>query len=97
MRLKLVIKPQAEEDIRDIFEWYENKSEGLGESFLEDLERKIDNLKKQPEGYQFHHLDFRFAFLDRFPISIHFKFEANSIYVFGVFPTSKNPKKWRGK
>lgn len=95
MRYRLIIKPQAEEDIQDIFDWYERKSEGLGEYFLEDLDLKISKIISQPESYQIHNLDFHFAFCDRFPVSIHFKIELDTIYIFGVFPTAKNPKKWK--
>lgn len=95
MSHRLIIKPQAEEDIQDIFNWYERKAEGLGEYFLEDLDSKIEKIKMQPEAYQFHLADFRFAFLDRFPVSVHFKIESDTIFIFGVFPTAKNPKKWR--
>nr|WP_236025618.1 type II toxin-antitoxin system RelE/ParE family toxin [Algoriphagus oliviformis] len=91
----MIIKPDAENDIREIFEWYESKALGLGEHFLNDLESKLEKMTSEPEVYQFHHMDFRFAFLDKFPVSVHFKLENKTIYVFGVFPTSRNPKSWR--
>ncbi|GAB2490550.1 type II toxin-antitoxin system RelE/ParE family toxin [Algoriphagus taiwanensis] len=96
MSFRLIIKPQAEQDIQDIFDWYERKAVGLGEYFLEDLESKFKKIVDRPEVYQIHYTDFRFAFLERFPVSIHFKAEVDTIYVFGVFPTAENPKKWRG-
>lgn len=88
---ELIVKPEAEKDIQVIFDWYESKVEGLGERFLGDLDRKLSRILDHPEGYQFHFEDFRFAFLDRFPVSIHFKLEENTVFIFGIFPTSKNP------
>ncbi|TDQ18520.1 ParE-like toxin of type II ParDE toxin-antitoxin system [Algoriphagus boseongensis] len=95
MKYSLIIKPEAETDIRDIFEWYESKVPGLGEYFLSDLEEKFEKVILEPKGYQFHHQNFRFAFLKKFPVSIHFKIEGNRVYVFGVLSTSANPGKWR--
>lgn len=95
MSFKLIVKPEAEREIQDIFDWYEGKVQGLGERFLDELEIKFSRILDHPEGFQFHFKDFRFAFLDRFPVSIHFKIEGNMIYIFGIFPTSINPDNWK--
>lgn len=95
MNFRLIIKPNAEADIQEIFDWYERKAKGLGEYFLEDLDSKINKIILAPESCQIHHSDFRFAFCDRFPVSIHFKVEVTTVYIFGIFPTATNPKKWR--
>lgn len=41
MKYRLIIKPEAESDILKIAQWYEEKKEGLGSEFLEELEKKF--------------------------------------------------------
>lgn len=95
LNYQLLIKPEAEEDIQEIFDWYEGKLPGLGNYFLHEFDQKLNLILSHPEGFQVHYKEFRFAFLKRFPISIHFLIENNTIYIFGIFPTNANPEKWR--
>lgn len=37
--MEVIIRISAENDIREIFNWYEDQLEGLGEEFLEDLQK----------------------------------------------------------
>lgn len=34
MTFELIVRPEAEQDIEEAFEWYENQSAGLGEEFV---------------------------------------------------------------
>ena len=52
MKYKLIIKTKAELDILKLFNWYENKKIGLGSEFLEEIEKKLNLITKDPLHYQ---------------------------------------------
>lgn len=56
MAYKLVIKPLAELDIAESYQWYDEKLEGLGDDFLNELERSLELIKTNP------HQDPQFTF-----------------------------------
>lgn len=94
MNHQVLLKPEAEIDLREIFEWYDGKMLGLGDKFLEDFYSKINQVKNFPHSYQVHYKKFRFAFLTKFPVSIHFVIEERRVVVLGIFPTAGNPANW---
>ena len=46
MKYNLIIKEEANQEIIDSYLYYENKSIGLGEKFLENLEIYFDRIQK---------------------------------------------------
>ena len=51
--MEVIIRISAENDIREIFNWYEDQLDGLGEEFLEDLQKTIPYLEKYPKSFRF--------------------------------------------
>jgi hypothetical protein len=39
MKYRLIIKPEAEQDILKVAKWYEDRNEGLGIEFLHEMEK----------------------------------------------------------
>lgn len=94
MTYELIIKPEAALDIADCKQWYEDKEEGLGSRFLEDLDKKILKVTANPLHYQIRHETMRMAILDVFQDAIHFTVEGNTVYVHAVLGTARNPQLW---
>ena len=49
---RLVIKPLAELDISETYAWYNVEQEGLGDAYLDQLERSLKFIEKNPKQYQ---------------------------------------------
>jgi len=94
MDYELIIKPEAELDIAETMRWYDEKKEGLGLRFVEDLDQKIAKIQVNPLHYQVRYKAMRIAFLDIFQIAIHFTVDKNNVYVHAVLGTSRDPQLW---
>lgn len=65
------VTDEAESDVKEIFEWYENKLPGLGNRFLSHLEKSFNKITFNPLAFaNTGFLDFRRYVLNVFPYKI---------------------------
>lgn len=73
----LIIKPGAEEDISEIFSWYNLKKPGLGIQFIDCLDEALISVKLFPQD-NFNVLkNVRRKTIRRFPYNIYYTKKAN--------------------
>lgn len=95
MTYRLLIKPLAEIDLQDIYDWLEQKQIGLGDRFLTQVERSLDLVIDNPNKYQVRYRQkVRMAKVSRFHVCIHFTVEDESIFVHAVLHSGRDPKIW---
>jgi hypothetical protein len=51
MAARLVIAPEAEQDIAEAYAWYEGRRVGLGEEFLSSVDACLEAIRRAPEMY----------------------------------------------
>ncbi|WP_295456937.1 type II toxin-antitoxin system RelE/ParE family toxin [uncultured Thiodictyon sp.] len=90
-----VIAPEAAKDIDDAYGWYEGQRPGLGEEFLGCVDAVIQAIGRMPELYSKVHKEYRRALVRRFPYAIFYEHIAETVMVYCVFHTSRNPQRWR--
>ncbi len=95
MILQVIFTSEADDDIAEAYNWYENREPGLGEEFLRCLEARILTIQRQPEIYRVAADEFRRAFLRRFPYEIFYEPTDSAIVIYSVFHCSQDPQKWR--
>lgn len=95
MTAELVLAPEAEQDLSDAYDWYENRRHGLGEEFLSCVDACIQRIRRMPELHAKVHEDYRRALVRRFPYAIFYEHYEGTVTVYCVFHTSRNPDKWR--
>ena len=95
MTYRLIIKPYAERDLEEAYVWYNEKQEGLGNRFLEQVERSLQFVEINPQQYQFRYKEVRMTKVNRFPFCLHYTIEEDAIFVHAVLSTSRNPEIWR--
>jgi plasmid stabilization system protein ParE len=66
MRYKIIIRPEAEDDLEEAFQWYGEQSPGLGLDFLRCIDAAFDIIIENPELYQKVYKNIRRAFPRRF-------------------------------
>jgi toxin ParE1/3/4 len=91
---QLLISDESRLDILDAFAWYESRRTGLGKDFELCLDAGLNQIQRDPLLFQKRYKSIHIYFIDRFPYGIHYLIEKDEIKVFGIFHTSKNPKKW---
>lgn len=99
MNYRLKVLPEAKTDIAEIVEWYNNEQRGLGKRFFESLKLKLEFVRKNPHHWQIGYRDVRSVLIDKFPYQILFWIDdsVNSIIVFAITHTSRNPKIWKNR
>jgi len=82
-------------EMQQSYDWYENQQSGLGERFLNIIEKSILVISKYPEVFPIRINRFREYVVPKFPYVIIYEFvpDKNLIYVLHVFNTYLNPEK----
>ena len=92
---RLVIEPDAEDDVRAAFEWYERERIGLGLQFLTELTATYDRVLAGPLGYQILRSRTRHALLRRFPYAVYFSVIGDVVVVTTVLHSGRDPSIWQ--
>jgi plasmid stabilization system protein ParE len=95
MSYKLILRQEAERDLIEAYEWYEEKVPGLGTDFLAVIERTLESIQENPARFPVIYRYVRRALMRRFPYGIFYFLEGENIIVLGVMHTGRNPAKWR--
>jgi len=93
--LELIIRPEAETEMTDAFDWYEERVTGLGSEFLLAADAAFQGILRSPCQYPVVYKTVRRALLRRFPHEVFFISEENRVVVIAVFHTRRNPKYWQ--
>jgi len=91
---RLIVRPEAELDILESSQWYEDKQENLGIRFLDDIEAKMHLITQNPLQYQIRYKNTRLALIEHFPYAIHFLVDGKELIVLAVLGTREDPEKW---
>ena len=92
MVYKLIVFPQAQEDIEYAAFWYELHKNGLGSDFILALDAELNQLSRNPLLNSKIHKDFRRAIINRFPYSVFYIVINKQILVLAILHQSRNPK-----
>lgn len=95
MAARLVIAPEAEQDIAEAYAWYEGRRAGLGEEFLSSVDACLEAIRRAPENCGVIYERIQRALVRRFPYAIFFEHAEGTAIVYSVFHTSRDPDKWR--
>jgi plasmid stabilization system protein ParE len=94
----LIVRPEAEADLSEAYQWYEKRVAGLGEQFLLSLDATMASIEREPQLYPVVHKGIvRRALLRRFPFGVYFIDGERSVSVIGVVHAKRNPRVWRSR
>jgi len=94
MKYELLVRPEAEEDLRRAYLWYEDKRSGLGDDFLLCIETALSQILKNPLQYSYLHRELRRALVRRFPYAIFYVVSSQVISVIAVLHCRRDPETW---
>ena len=92
MSFQLIIRPEAEADVLEAFQWYDEQIPGLGQEFLLELERALESIQNNPEANLRIHRDFRRVLTRRFPYSTFYTVQGQSVVVIAVLHAARDPR-----
>ncbi len=91
----LILAPEARQDLEEAYAWYERRQLGLGEVFLSRVDACLQAILRRPEMLSPVLKDYRRALVRRLPCAVFHEYSDGVVTVYGVFHTSRDPKKWR--
>ena len=92
MALPVVFRRIAQIELDNAVSWYENKRVGVGRGMRIEIEKHLEQIAKQPQRFRRIRGDVRRAVLRRFPYSIYFLHEIDSIIVLAIFHARRAPQ-----
>jgi plasmid stabilization system protein ParE len=91
----LIIRPEAEADLVEGFDWYEQRRNGLGDEFLNEVQTRLGTIEENPLRYAAVYRNARQALVRRFPYKVLYLFEGNRVEVLGVVHVKRQPQFWQ--
>ena len=91
MKYRVVIRPEAENDLKEAFSWYEDKRQGLGYDFLLQVDAGLRFIGRNPEICPPEYKGTRKHLIKRFPYKIIYLIERESIIVLAVIHGKRSP------
>ena len=84
MKYCVIVSPEAENDLKEIFSWYEDNRIGLGYDFLLQVDAGINFVKRNPEIHPIEYKGTRKHLIKRFPYKIIYLVKEEEIIVLAV-------------
>ena len=97
MSRRLIVRPEAEAEMADSFDWYEDRVPGLGSELLLCADAVFSSILRTPEVFSRVHRIVRRALTRRFPYEVFFVEDEQRLVVLSVFHAKRNPKTWQGR
>ncbi len=92
--LNIIFHPDIENEVKASYEWYQNQAAGLGEDFLTELETAYQAIVELPNTWPKFQKGFRRFLLSKFPFSVIYRFNRETVYVVAVMHNSRQPGYW---
>ena len=95
MSFRLIIRPEAEADLAEAFDWYEECRRGLGHEFLEAIRNVFTAVSANPLHHSVIYRDVRRALPRRFPYKVLYFAQSGEVHVIGVIHAKRHPRAWQ--
>jgi toxin ParE1/3/4 len=92
MSPKIILRPEAESDLSNTFQWYEERSSGLGSEFLASVDACLISVNRYPLAFPRVHRQVRRAFVRRFPYGLFYLVHRDTIVVLACFHFKRDPE-----
>ncbi len=94
MSVRLVWRGEAIRDVQEAYDWYEAGSKGTGERLLAELDKYVAFILEHPNGPARWRSRYRKMTLKRFPYQVVYRFEKDTVIIYSVFHSKRDPKRW---
>jgi toxin ParE2 len=90
-----IFHPEARAEMRESFEFYEARLEGLGLRFLSAVEQTVERISTHPEAGAPLSGEFRKRIVSGFPYNIIYRVREDYVYLVAVAHHHRRPGYWR--
>ena len=92
--MRLVFRPEAQNEIFTAQSWYEDRAPGLGLEFARAVDVAIERIRRTPTAYASLDAQYRHLMLRKFPYSIVYHVTDAEIVVVSCFHHRRRPASW---
>ncbi|MFN2315920.1 MAG: type II toxin-antitoxin system RelE/ParE family toxin [Gemmatimonadales bacterium] len=97
MTPRLLLRPEAHADLEEAFQWYEQRSIGLGHEYLRVVRVALAGVERAPDAAPVILDDIRRVGVRRFPYFIYYVARASDTSVIGVLHGRRDPQRWQSR
>lgn len=97
MLRRIIVRPEAEDDLSAAFDWYESQRPGLGRDFAREISHCIDSIAESPFLYALIDGTLRRALARKFPFAVYYLINEEVIVVIAVLHCARDPETWKGR
>ena len=97
MAYRLIVNPEAKDDLAAIRKWYDQQRSGLGKEFLRAIHEAFDQIRQAPLLCAIVHDSLRLSLVKRFPHVICYLFEDKTVYVLSIYHSHRDPHVWQSR
>lgn len=90
MSYSLEFLPEAKLEMKEAFQWYEGRREGLGDEFTAEVEDALERLLRSPSSYGIVFHGMRRMAVKRFPYGVYYLVRKELVLVVAVFHSRRN-------
>ena len=91
MKYRATVRPEAENDLKEAFLWYEGKRQGLGYDFLLQVDASLKLVERNPEVCPSGYKGTRKFLIKRFPYKMIYLIERERIIVLAIMHSKRSP------
>lgn len=91
MKYRVIVRPGAEDDLKEAYSWYEDKRTGLGYEFLLQVGAGLNFIARNPTFHPIEYKGTRKYLVKRFPYKIIYLLENERITVLAVIHGRRSP------
>lgn len=91
MAYRLDFHPEAEAEFDEAIAWYQEQRDGLAHEFFDDYLVLESRLEENPHQFPVILSEIRRANFYRFPYSVFFEIERDSIFIYAIFHQNRDP------
>lgn len=92
MNYTIIIKPLAEQEIREAKAWYTADKERVGNEFINAVDQILKLIQRNPKLFAIRYRGVRMGIVKRFPYAVHYLIEGKKVIVLSVMHTRRKPK-----
>jgi len=94
MSYEIIVRPEAAREVQQAFDWYQEKTEGLGLEFLRAADACLAGIQRNPLASPMMYQDIRRALLRKFPYILFYIVKEEQIIVLACFHARRDPIDW---
>jgi plasmid stabilization system protein ParE len=97
MSLRVILRPEAQADLLETRDWYDQQELGLGMAFADSVDEAVARIEAMPQMYAIVFHNVRRGKLRRFPYLIYYRVLSDRSEVLAVLHASRDPKRWQAR